>query len=80
MGSVPWHRRIRCLPLRRPARPGFTGAECDTYRTKDGVWVISHDSHTYRMMDQHAFVEKKTYDELLTYNTDNGVNIDQYPN
>ena len=32
------------------------------------------------MMDQHAFVEKKTYDELLTYNTDNGVNIDQYPN
>ena len=25
-------------------------------------------------------MEKKTYDELLTYNTDNGVNIDQYPN
>ena len=24
--------------------------------------------------------KKKTYDELLTYNTDNGVNIDQYPN
>ncbi len=61
-------------------KAGFTGAECDTYRTKDGVWVISHDNHTYRMMDQHAFVEKKTYDELLTYNTDNGVNIDQYPN
>ena len=61
-------------------KAGFTGAECDTYRTKDGVWVISHDSHTYRMMDQHAFVEKKTYDELRTYNTDNGVNIDQYPN
>lgn len=40
-------------------KAGFTGAECDTYRTKDGVWVISHDSHTYRMMDQHAFVEKK---------------------
>ena len=38
------------------------------------------DSHTYRMMDQHAFVEKKTYNELLSYNTDNGVNIDQYPN
>ena len=37
-------------------KAGFTGAECDTYRTKDGVWVISHDSHTYRMMDQHAFV------------------------
>ena len=37
-------------------KAGFTGAECDTYRTKDGVWVISHDSPTYRMMDQHAFV------------------------
>ena len=33
-------------------KAGFTGAECDTYRTKDGVWVISHDSHTYRTLDQ----------------------------
>lgn len=60
-------------------KAGFTGAECDTYRTKDGVWVITHDIHTYRMMNKNAFIEKKTYEELLTFTTDNGVNIDKYP-
>lgn len=57
---------------------GYWGAECDVYRTKDGVWIISHDSHTYRMMDKSAFIEKKTYEELIDMNVDNGVNIDKY--
>lgn len=57
---------------------GYWGAECDVYRTKDGVWVISHDSHTYRMMDKSAFIEKKTYEELMEMTVDNGVNIDKY--
>lgn len=57
---------------------GYCGAECDVYRTKDGVWIISHDSHTYRMMDKSAFIEKKTYEELMDMNVDNGVNIDKY--
>ena len=57
---------------------GYWGAECDVYRTKDGVWMISHDSHTYRMMDKSAFIEKKTYEELMDMNVDNGVNIDKY--
>ncbi len=57
---------------------GYWGAECDVYRTKDGVWIISHDSHTYRMMDKSAFIEKKTYEELMNMNVDNGVNIDKY--
>lgn len=57
---------------------GYWGAECDVYRTKDGVWIISHDSHTYRMMDKSAFIEKKTYKELMDMNVDNGVNIDKY--
>ena len=57
---------------------GYWGAECDVYRTKDGVWIISHDSHTYRMMDNSAFIEKKTYEELMDMNVDNGVNIDKY--
>ena len=57
---------------------GYWGAECDVYRTKDGVWIISHDSHTYRMMDKSAFIEKKTYEELMDMNVDNGVNIDKY--
>ncbi len=59
---------------------GYWGAECDVYRTKDGVWIISHDSHTYRMMDKSAFIEKKTYEELMDMNVDNGVNTDKYEN
>ena len=58
----------------------FDAAECDVYRTKDGVWIISHDIHTYRMMDKSAFIEKLTYDELMEYTYDNGSNIDKYPN
>lgn len=58
---------------------GYWGAECDIYRTKDGVWIVSHDSHTYRMMDKSAFVEKKTYDELMEQRVDNGVNFESYP-
>lgn len=57
---------------------GYWGTECDIYRTADGVWIVSHDSHTYRMMDKSAFIEKKTYDELMTMKVDNGVNIDNY--
>ena len=53
---------------------GFGGAECDVYRTKDGVWVVQHDMHTYRMMDKSSFVEKVTYEKLKTYITDNGSN------
>ena len=59
---------------------GYWGAECDIYRTADGVWVVTHDVNTYRMMDKSAQVEKKTYDELMEQTVDNGVNIENYPN
>ena len=58
---------------------GFGGAECDVYRTKDGVWVVQHDRHTYRMMDKSSFIESITYEKLKTYTTDNGSNIANYP-
>lgn len=58
---------------------GFSGAECDVYRTKDGVWVVQHDKHTYRMMDKSSFIENITYEQLKTYTTDNGSNIANYP-
>ena len=58
---------------------GFAGTECDVYRTKDGVWVVQHDKHTYRMMDKSAFVEKITYEKLSQFTTDNGSNIGNYP-
>lgn len=58
---------------------GYWGTECDIYRTADGVWVVSHDTNTYRMMDKTAWVEKKTYDELMEMTVDNGSNIEDYP-
>lgn len=59
-------------------KAGFWGAECDTYRTADGVWIVSHDTHTYRMMDKSAFVEKKAYSQLMEMTVDNGSNIEKY--
>lgn len=57
----------------------FWGAECDIYRTKDGVWVVQHDVNTYRMMDITKSIEKCTYEELLQHFTDNGNYIEDYP-
>lgn len=60
-------------------KAGFWGAECDVYRTADGVWIVSHDTHTYRMMDKSAFVEKENYDDLMKMKVDNGSNAENYP-
>lgn len=61
-------------------KAGFWGAECDIYRTKDGVWVLHHDPITYRMMDKTKLIEHSTYDELLKCTYDQGHNVDKYPN
>lgn len=65
--------------FREAGKAGYAAVECDIYRAKDGVWVVQHDRSTYRMMDKSMFVEKATYEELKDATTDNGVNIDQYP-
>lgn len=59
-------------------KAGFSATECDVYRTKDGVWVVSHDMTTYRMMDGSEFIEKITFDELQAMTVDNGSNIENY--
>ena len=60
-------------------KAGFWGAECDIYRTKDGEWVVTHDSNSYRMTDKMSWIEKKTYDELKEEKIDNGAGIENYP-
>lgn len=60
-------------------KAGFYANECDIYRTIDGVWVVQHDKNTYRMMDITKNIEKCTYDELMNHKTDNGNNIEKYP-
>lgn len=61
-------------------KAGFAANECDIYRTADGVWVVQHDKNTYRMMDLTKNIEKCTYEELMSHNTDNGNNIADYFN
>lgn len=58
----------------------MNAAECDVYMTKDGVWVVHHDPVIFRMMNGYKNIEKSTYDELMKYDHDNGINIDKYPN
>ena len=60
-------------------KAGYWGAECDTYRTRDGVWIVHHDPVTTRMMDKSRVIELSTYDELLKLNYTNGHNVDKYP-
>lgn len=57
----------------------YWGAECDIYRTKDGVWVLQHDPYIYRMMDKMGNIENLTYDELMQYPYTNGNELDKYP-
>lgn len=61
-------------------KAGFWGAECDIYRTADGVWVIQHDFVTFRMMDAIKNIEKTDYKDLQRLKTNNGNNIKNYDN
>ena len=60
-------------------KAGFWGAECDTYRTKDGVWVVHHDPITTRVMDKNYVVELSDLNKLYGATMDFGHNIENYP-
>ena len=60
-------------------KAGYWGAECDTYRTKDGVWVVHHDPVTTRVTDKNYVVELSSLNKLYSATMDFGHNIDKYP-
>ena len=60
-------------------KAGYWGAECDTYRTRDGVWVVHHDPMTYRVMDRNYIVELSTLNKLYGATMNSGHNVDKYP-
>src|ERR1700743_3381685 len=44
---------------------GCDGLECDVRRTKDGVAVINHDAHFYKLkVDEHTFAQLKVANAL----------------
>ena len=59
-------------------KAGYWGAECDVYRTADGVWVLQHDFVTFRMMNSIKNIEKTNYEDLKKLKTNNGNNIKNY--
>lgn len=61
-------------------KANYWGAENDIHRTKDGIWVLHHDSYTYRMMSKNHCIERTNFDKLLEANVDNGSNYKDYPN
>ena len=65
--------------LTRAGEAGFWGAEFDIQRTKDGVWVLSHDANIKRMTDGYGDIHNMTYEKLQSYSYDNGANIGNYP-
>ena len=53
--------------------------ETDVQRTKDGVFVISHDSTLKRMCGVDKKISDLTYKEILKYPVINGCNAEKYP-
>ncbi len=59
---------------------GFYGVEFDIHTTKDGVWILNHDSTIDKMTDGSGEISEKTFEELQEYTIDNGNGIENYEN
>lgn len=62
------------------AEKGFKYAETDIRLTKDGVWVLSHDSSLGRMTGFSGKIEEMTLAEVREHPLTHGANIKKYPN
>lgn len=49
------------------AEGDFFGVECDIWKSKDGVYVVSHDNHLSRMCLSDGIIPKMTYDQIYQY-------------
>lgn len=56
----------------------FYGCEFDIHTTKDGIWVLNHDTDIDKMTNGTGEIADMTYNELLKYNVDNGNGIKNY--
>lgn len=67
------------VAILKAGRAGFYAAEFDISITKDGKWVLMHDSTVDRMTDGEGEVSSFTYDEIQKLKIDNGNGIKNYP-
>lgn len=80
------HRGYSCIypentlpAIEGAVNAGFYGVEFDIHTTKDGVWVLNHDSDIDKMSDGSGEINSFTFEELLTFNIDNGNGIEDFP-
>lgn len=59
---------------------GFYGVEFDIHTTKDGVWILNHDSDIDKMTDGTGNIADMTFDELQKFTVDNGNRINKFNN
>lgn len=57
---------------------GFYGVEFDIHTTKDGVWILNHDSDIDKMTDGSGEIADMTFEELQKFNIDNGNGIEKH--
>lgn len=60
-------------------RRGYYGIECDTYRSRDGVWVISHDPILDNIFNGTGRIIDRTCDELMQLRAVRGANVEKFP-
>ncbi len=59
----------------KSAEYGYDYVEFDIRRTKDGVWVLMHDSDIKRTTDGEGEVSDLTYKQIISYRIDEGKNL-----
>ena len=59
---------------------GFYGVEFDIHTTKDGVWILNHDSTVDKMTDGSGEISEMTFDEIQQFTVDHGNGIENYEN
>ena len=59
-------------------KEGFYGVEFDIHTTKDGIWILNHDSDIDKMTDGSGEIANMTFQELQQFNIDNGKGIENY--
>lgn len=57
----------------------FFGVECDIWKSKDGIYVVSHDGHLRRMCGIDRWIPQMTFEEITGYPVTAGKKRDEHP-
>lgn len=61
------------------AEGDFYGIECDVWRSKDGVYVVSHDGNLERMCGKDRQIPELSYDKIRRYTMQRGKKRTMHP-